>query len=67
MYFSEDLIRPLDLAHVAKVSDCKIFDLTQKFIKGFRLFIKQCYYIVWSLEKIQKVKVQKLQQKETEE
>ena len=32
-----------------------------KFIKDFGLFIKQCYCIVWSAEKIQKVKIQKLQ------
>ena len=26
----------------------------------FKLYIKQCYLIVWSAEKIQKVKIQKL-------
>ena len=31
-----------------------------KFIKDFSLFIKQCYHTVWSVEKIQKVKIQKL-------
>ena len=40
------------IAHVAKVSDIKLFDHTQKFIK---------YFIVGSVEKIQKVKIQKLQ------
>ena len=33
----------------------------QKFIKDFSLFIKQRYHIVWSVEKMQKVKIQKLQ------
>ena len=33
---------------------------TKKLIKDFSLFIKQCYLIVWSVEKIQKVKTQKL-------
>ena len=27
-----------------------------QFIEDFILFIKQCYYIVWNVEKIQKVK-----------
>ena len=31
--------------------------------KDFNVFIKQCYLIIWSLEKIQKVKTQKLQSK----
>ena len=31
---------------------------TKKLIKEFSLFIKQCYHIVWSVEKIQKVKIQ---------
>ena len=26
----------------------------------FKLYIKQCYFIVWKVEKIQKVKLQKL-------
>ena len=29
-------------------------------IKGVSLFIKQCYYIVWSVERIQGVEIQKL-------
>ena len=29
-------------------------------MKNFSLIIKQCYLIVWSAEKIQKVKFQKL-------
>ena len=33
----------------------------------FSLFIKQCYRIAWSVEKIQKVKIQKLQGKKKEE
>ena len=33
---------------------------TNQFIEDFRLFIKQCYHIVRSIEKIQKVKTQKL-------
>ena len=28
--------------------------------KDFNLFIKQCYRIVWCVEKIKKVKIQKL-------
>ena len=31
--------------------------------KDFNVFIKQCYLIIWSVEKIQKVKTQKLQRK----
>ena len=31
-----------------------------KFIEDFSLFIKQCYHIVWSVEKIQRIKIQKL-------
>ena len=31
--------------------------------KDFNIFIKQCYLIIWSVEKIQKVKTQKLQSK----
>ena len=31
--------------------------------KDFNVFIKQCYLIIWSVEKIQKVKTQKLQSK----
>ena len=44
------------VARVAKVSDRKVFDRTQKFIKDFSL--KQCYHNVWRVEKIQKVKIQ---------
>ena len=44
-----------NLACVAKVSDC-----TRQFIKNFSLFIKQCYLIVGSVEKILKVKTQEL-------
>ena len=45
----------------------KIERLNQ-FIKDFSLFIKLCYHIiVWGVEKIQKVKVQKLQGQKTEE
>ena len=33
----------------------------------FSLFIKQCYRIAWSVEKIQKVKIQNLQGKKKEE
>ena len=32
-----------------------------QFIETFCLFIKQCFHIVWSVEKIQRVKIQKLQ------
>ena len=35
----------------------------KKFIKDFSLFIKQCYRIAWSVEKIQKVKIQEQTQK----
>ena len=35
-------------------------------MKNFSLIIKQCYLIVWSAEKIQKVKFQKLQQQKKE-
>ena len=38
-----------------------------QFIEDFSLFVKQCYLIVWSVEKIQKVKIQKLQGEKTEE
>ena len=36
-------------------------------IKDFSLFIKQPYCLVWSVKKIKKVKIQKLQGQETEE
>ena len=56
-------IRPSDLARVAMV-----FNSTRKFIEEFRIFIKQQYYdIVSSVEKIQKLKIQKLQGQKTEE
>ena len=35
-------------------------DLINQFIKDFSLFIKQFYHIVLSVEKMQKVKIQKL-------
>ena len=38
---------PLDLA-------------TRQFIEYFGLFIKQCYHIAWSTEKIQEAKIQNL-------
>ena len=34
----------MDLARVAKVSDYKVFERTQKFIKDFSLFIKVLTY-----------------------
>ena len=43
----------------------KIWRLKQ-FIEDLSLFTKQCYHIVWSVEKIQKVKIQKLQAKKRE-
>ena len=39
------------VARIAKVSDCKVFDRTQEFIKDFTLFIKPCYDVVWSVKK----------------
>ena len=39
----------------------------KQFIKDFSPFIKQCSQIVWSVEKIQKVKNQKLKRQKTEE
>ena len=39
----------------------------QQFIKDFNLFIKQCYLTIWSVEKIQKVKTQKLKRQIKEE
>ena len=44
----------------------KIKDLI-KFIEDFSLFLKQCYYSVWSVEKIQKVKIQESQGHKMEE
>ena len=38
-----------------------------KDLMKFSLFIEQCYHTAWSVEKIQKVKIQKLQGKKTEE
>ena len=38
-----------------------------KFIKDFSLFLRQLYHIIWSPEKIQKIKIQKLQDQKTEE
>ena len=47
----------------------KILQLNRlkQFMEYFSLFMKQCYRIVWSVEKIQKVKIQKLLRQETEE
>ena len=36
-----------------------------QFIEDFILFIKQCYHVVWSAGKIQKLKIQKLEEKKT--
>ena len=36
----------------------ELYKLIQ-FIQGFSLFIKKCYHVVWSVEKIEKVKTQK--------
>ena len=41
--------------------------LVIKFVEYFSLFIKQCYRIVWNVEKIQKVKIQKVLKQKTEE
>ena len=38
-----------------------------KFIEDSSLFIKQCYHVAWSVEKIHKVKIQKLQGQKTKE
>ena len=38
-----------------------------KHIDKFKLYIRQCYLVVWSVEKIQKVKIQNLSGKKTEE
>ena len=35
-------------------------------MEDFSLFIKQCYHRAWSVVKIQKVKMQKLQGQKTE-
>ena len=40
---------------------------TQIVHQRFYLFIKQCYCIVWSVEVIQKVKIQNFQGQKTEE
>ena len=37
----------------------KFCDIKEE-IKKFKLYIKQCYLIVWSVEKIRKVKILKL-------
>ena len=47
--------------------EIKKFKELIKFIEDFTLFTKQCYRIAWSLEKIPKVKIQKLQGQEREE
>ena len=38
-----------------------------KHIDKFKLYIRQCYLVVWSVEKIQKVKIQNLSGEKTEE
>ena len=45
--------------YAMKKKKSKIYGLTQ-FIEDFSLFVKQCYRIVLSVWKIQKVKIQKL-------
>ena len=39
----------------------------KQIIEDFSLSIKQCYCTVWNLEKIQKIKIQKLQRQKTKE
>ena len=39
----------------------------RNFIKEISLFIKQCHRIVWNIEKIKKIKTQKLQGQSAEE
>ena len=45
----------------------KIYKDLNKLIEDFSQFMKQCYRIAWSVEKIQKVKIQNLQGQKTEE
>ena len=40
------------------VVKAKVFNRPHQFIRDFSLFIKQLYHIIWSVEKIQKVKTQ---------
>ena len=49
------------------VSAAKIFDRMRRFIENHSVFIKQCYRIAWSVEKIQKLKIQKLQGQKMED
>ena len=44
----------------------KIKKLKTSTVKYFKLFIKQCYLIVWSVQKIQKLKNQGLKRQQTE-
>ena len=49
------------LINVLKEYDVKEeITVLRQFIKYFSLFIKHCYFIIWSAEKIQKVKTHKL-------
>ena len=67
----KDLIRALNWACVAGVAkvlfDRKIFDRTWKFNEDFSPFIKHYDHIVWTAEKIQKVKIQKFQEQKNRE
>ena len=62
-----DVAYSASIACIDKASNRKVFDCMHKFIEDFSLFIKQYYHIVWSVEKIQKVKIQKLQGQKMEE
>ena len=44
--------------NVTKWKKKLITDRFNQFIEDFSLFIKQCYRIVWSVEKMEKVKIQ---------
>ena len=47
------------LKNMMELNEKSINVTLHKLIKTFKILIKQCYRIVWSVEKMQKAKIQK--------
>ena len=55
------------LKNMMELKEKSINVTLHKLIKTFKILIKQCYRIVWSVEKMQKAKIQKWQVQKVEE
>ena len=53
------------MMEMVKDTACYWWYNNTKHIDKFKLYIRQCYLVVWSVEKIQKVKIQNLSGKKT--